>query len=174
VGILANDQNLSGDPMSAILLSKPGRGTVALEEDGSFVFTPKKNFVGTTSFTYKASDGDGVSTTEKVTIVVTKPPKVQKTKGTDDDTRESHDNGPVALGMDATALSRDHRDMPADFSSWQQQLAPQSDAIELLLARFANTESPPVEFSLPADVATELTGLPDFLDGFYSEFNLSI
>ena len=52
----------------------PKRGDVVVRDDGSFVYTPKKNKVGVDSFTYTASDGAGnVSREATVTVTVLKP-----------------------------------------------------------------------------------------------------
>ena len=50
------------------------RGAVALQEDGSFTYTPKRNKVGTDSFTYTAADPAGhVSREATVTIEIMRP-----------------------------------------------------------------------------------------------------
>ena len=46
-------------PLTAILVSGPAHGTLTLNADGSFSYTPDANYNGTDSFTYKASDGSG-------------------------------------------------------------------------------------------------------------------
>ncbi len=56
-GILANDSAASGQTLSSILVSDPGNGSLMLNADGSFSYTPLNNFVGTDSFTYFANDG---------------------------------------------------------------------------------------------------------------------
>ena len=50
-GVLANDSDANGDALSAVLVSKPANGTLNLRADGSFDYTPAKNFTGTVSFT---------------------------------------------------------------------------------------------------------------------------
>ena len=69
-GVLSNDTDVDGDPLTASLDSGPAHGTLTLNADGSFVYTPTTNYVGTDSFTYKASDGFGGSDTALVTITV--------------------------------------------------------------------------------------------------------
>lgn len=50
------------------------RGTVEIREDGTFTYSPKKNKVGTDSFTYTATDPAGnVSREATVTIEILKP-----------------------------------------------------------------------------------------------------
>ncbi|MCW1400982.1 Ig-like domain-containing protein [Novosphingobium sp. MW5] len=46
-------------------------GSVALGIDGQLSFTPTANYFGTTSFTYSAQDGGGVTSTATVQLVVT-------------------------------------------------------------------------------------------------------
>ena len=68
----------AADPEGAALtytvLRQPRRGDVTVSEDGSFVYTPKKNKVGVDSFTYTATDTAGnVSREATVTIRILKP-----------------------------------------------------------------------------------------------------
>src|SRR5439155_1198461 len=70
-GVLANDSDVDGDTLSAVLVSGPTRGTLTPNGDGSLVYLPALNFNGTDSFTYKASDGQAQSGVATVTITVT-------------------------------------------------------------------------------------------------------
>jgi VCBS repeat-containing protein len=70
-GVLANDSDPDGDPLSVVLAAGPGHGTLTLNDDGSFSYTPAANFNGTDSFTYRASDGALTSSVATVTITVT-------------------------------------------------------------------------------------------------------
>jgi VCBS repeat-containing protein len=56
-GLLANDTDPDGNALYAMLVSGPNSGTVSLNPDGSFVYTPSKKFSGIDYFTYKVSDG---------------------------------------------------------------------------------------------------------------------
>ena len=63
-----------GQAMTFTVTRQPKRGTVTLNEDGSFTYTPKKNKVGVDSFTYTATDPAGkVSREATVTITILKP-----------------------------------------------------------------------------------------------------
>ena len=63
-----------GKTLTYTLLRKPKRGSVTIREDGTFVYTPKKNKVGVDSFTYTATDPAGnVSREATVVIQVLKP-----------------------------------------------------------------------------------------------------
>ena len=56
-GVLGNDSDADGDKLTASLVSEPEHGRVELAGDGSFVYTPDKDYNGEDSFTYRASDG---------------------------------------------------------------------------------------------------------------------
>src|SRR2546430_5184119 len=70
-GVLANDSDVDGDALSAVLMSGPSHGTLTLNGDGSVVYVRALNFNGIDSFTYKASDGQAQSGVATVTITVT-------------------------------------------------------------------------------------------------------
>lgn len=69
-GVLANDYDADGDPLTAELVTGPANGTLLLNSDGSFTYTPNMNFNGTDSFTYRAFDGNSYSDVATVTILV--------------------------------------------------------------------------------------------------------
>src|SRR5206468_33025 len=69
-GVLANDSDVDGDTLSAILVSGPSKGTLTLNADGSFSYTPSANVNGSDSFTYRASDGSLSSEVATVTITI--------------------------------------------------------------------------------------------------------
>src|SRR5262249_18668693 len=70
-GVLANDTDADGDPLAAVLVSGVSHGSLTLNNDGSFAYTPAANFSGSDSFTYKAGDGQATSAAATVTINVT-------------------------------------------------------------------------------------------------------
>ena len=69
-GVLGNDSDPDNDPLTAVLVNNVTNGTLMLNADGSFTYTPNVDFVGTDSFTYVASDGTGQSAPTTVTILV--------------------------------------------------------------------------------------------------------
>ena len=69
-GVLANDSDPDGDPLTAILETDVTNGLLDLEEDGSFTYTPNDDFTGDDTFTYRASDGELQSAPATVTITV--------------------------------------------------------------------------------------------------------
>ena len=69
--VLANDSDANGDTLSATLATGPAHGTLVLNANGSFTYTPAANYNGPDSFTYTASDGKGGTATATVSLTVT-------------------------------------------------------------------------------------------------------
>jgi VCBS repeat-containing protein len=70
-GVLANDTDADGNPLSASVVTGPAHGALTLSANGAFTYTPAANFNGPDSFTYQASDGTAQSNPATVTITVT-------------------------------------------------------------------------------------------------------
>src|SRR5262249_21348580 len=56
-GVLANDADGVGSPLTARLVAGPLHGQVTLNTDGSFTYTAGADYPGTDHFTYVASNG---------------------------------------------------------------------------------------------------------------------
>ncbi|MCA9200306.1 MAG: tandem-95 repeat protein, partial [Planctomycetales bacterium] len=97
-GLLANDADADGDTLTAQLLDGPSNGSLTLNQNGSFTYTPAAGFVGTETFTYRASDGQLLSDTTTVTIVVNPQ---NDTPVAVDDTYETNEDSP--LNVDAVS-----------------------------------------------------------------------
>jgi large repetitive protein len=69
-GVLANDTDADGDALTAGMPTEPANGTLVLNADGSFTYTPDAGFSGNDTFTYMAHDPDGGMDTATVTITV--------------------------------------------------------------------------------------------------------
>src|SRR5206468_6157907 len=69
-GVLANDTDQDGDPLTAVLASNVSHSALTFNANGSFTYTPTNNFAGTDSFVYQASDGKALSGNAAVTITV--------------------------------------------------------------------------------------------------------
>ena len=80
-GVLANDSDADGDALSAVLVTPPASGTVALLADGSFTYTPAPGFAGAVSFSYVAHDGHDPSAPATVSIGVLPPLFISGTTG---------------------------------------------------------------------------------------------
>lgn len=70
-GVLANDFDENGDTLFVEIVDPTESGTVELEEDGSFTYTPDPDFYGTDAFTYQISDGAKQSDLVVVELTVT-------------------------------------------------------------------------------------------------------
>jgi hypothetical protein len=71
-GVLNGDTDANGNPLTAVLVSPPVGGTLALNANGSFTYTHGTNPVApvTVTFTYMANDGTLNSNVATVTITV--------------------------------------------------------------------------------------------------------
>ncbi len=69
-GVLGNDTDANGDTLTAERVANVANGTLQLNADGTFTYTPPSNFSGTTSFSYRARDGATASAAVTVTITV--------------------------------------------------------------------------------------------------------
>ena len=58
-GVLANDTDANGDALIAQLVQEPSQGTLTLNPDGGFTYTPTAGGHGVDHFTYTATDGHG-------------------------------------------------------------------------------------------------------------------
>ena len=70
-GVLSNDTDADSDPLTAVLDMPPTNGSLQLNSDGSFDYTPNTGFTGNDTFTYHANDGMYDGNTATVTIEVT-------------------------------------------------------------------------------------------------------
>lgn len=70
LGVLSNDTDAESDVLTATLVTGPANGSLTLNSDGSFSYTPNANWFGVDTFTYKANDGSLDSGTTTVTITV--------------------------------------------------------------------------------------------------------
>lgn len=69
-GVLRNDRDPEGGPLTARNASNPPHGKVTLRSDGSFTYNSDPSFYGDDRFTYRVEDAQGKSSTGTVTIHV--------------------------------------------------------------------------------------------------------
>lgn len=99
-GVLANDSDpVEGSALTASLVSGVSHGTLVLDVDGGFTYTPAADFHGTDSFTYRASDGSDFSNAVTVDLDVASvndaPTAVADSYTTDEDETLSVSEGGV-------------------------------------------------------------------------------
>ena len=81
LGLLANDFDVEGDALRAVLVSLPASGLLSLSPTGSFTYTPAENVSGAVTFSYKANDGaldSNVATVQIIINEVNDPPQTPK------------------------------------------------------------------------------------------------
>ena len=69
-GVLTNDTDVDSATLTAALVAGPSHGTLTINANGGFSYTPAANYNGTDTFTYTASDGSLNSNVATVSIVV--------------------------------------------------------------------------------------------------------
>ncbi|OYT86707.1 MAG: hypothetical protein CFE46_14695 [Burkholderiales bacterium PBB6] len=71
--VLTNDSDLDGDALTVDTtpVTGPAHGTLLLNANGSYTYTPDANYAGNDSFSYRLRDGDGGTSVATVTITVT-------------------------------------------------------------------------------------------------------
>lgn len=80
-GVLANDSDADADALAAVLEAGPGHGTLALNPDGGFIYSPEAGYTGGDGFTYRASDGSAVSSPVTVALTVNPAPSATLVNG---------------------------------------------------------------------------------------------
>ncbi len=78
INIQSNDKDPDGDKLSVMGVSRPVRGTIESDTDGTITYTPLKSWSGTERFGYTISDGRGGVATGTVTVIVeNQPPEAE-------------------------------------------------------------------------------------------------
>lgn len=91
-GVLGNDTDIDSGALSAVIVSTVSHGTLTLNPDGSFSYTPAIDYTGSDSFSYRANDGAANSNVATVTLTV-------------NDTVGPYLNSSVAISLIATTNS---------------------------------------------------------------------
>lgn len=102
-GVLANDIDADGDPLTASVVTGPTHGILTLGPGGGFTYAPDLGYTGVDTFTYAASDGSAASNA-LVTISISNTAPV----ASDDSAGGPHDAdvvvaAPGVLGNDTDA-----------------------------------------------------------------------
>ncbi len=108
-GVLANDPDPDGDPLTALLVQGPNHGALTLNPDGSFSYVPVLDYNGPDSFIYKASDGSLTSAVAIVTLTivpVNDPPVANNDNYATDENKALAVSAPGVLAND-TDVERD-------------------------------------------------------------------
>jgi hypothetical protein len=126
-GVLANDRDFDGDALAASLVTGPAHGSLQLNPDGSFTYTPSTGYAGLDSFVYTANDAVAASAPTTVNLTVGTPTQYTVTfkqgvngyTGTVDTMLRQ--DAPDSRSGTATALNLDSDD-PGGTSHWSEAL----------------------------------------------------
>jgi VCBS repeat-containing protein len=127
LGVLANDTDIDGDPLTAELISGPQHGTLEMNADGSFSYVPDENFNGTDAFSYQASDGTSLSDLVAVEITVS---AVNDAPVATNDQYATDEDQPLVVDAAAGVLANDS-DVDGDPLIAQLVDGPQNGLLEL-------------------------------------------
>jgi VCBS repeat-containing protein len=125
-GVLANDSDPDNNPLTAVTVTGPSHGTLTLNANGSFVYTPTANYNGPDSFTYRASDGTLTSNLATVSLTVT---PVNDAPTAVDDTYSTAEDTP--LTMAAPGVLGNDSDLDGDALSAVVALGPSHGSLTL-------------------------------------------
>lgn len=105
-GVLANDSDVDGDALTAMVVQDPTDGTLDLDEDDdSFTYTPDANFTGSDAFTYKAKDVDDAQSNEATVSINVRATNDAPTAN--DDIAQTEKNTPVRINVVGNDLDID-------------------------------------------------------------------
>lgn len=71
IAVLANDFDIEGEPLTAVVTVAPQNGTAEVQGDGTVLYTPAANFHGADEFLYTVSDPSGASMPGVAFVTVT-------------------------------------------------------------------------------------------------------
>jgi len=104
IGVLGNDTDVEGDPLTAVLVDGPVHGSLQLNADGSFTYTPDSGYGGDDGFTYQADDGTDTSAVTDVSIYVT---PINRPPAATDDTYAGTEDTPLSVRAGSGVLAND-------------------------------------------------------------------
>ena len=102
-GLLANDTDLEGDSLVTTVMNLPANGTLELQTDGSFIYTPNADFHGEDTFVYCLTDG---TTPVEGTVTITVEP-VNDAPTTEADAYSTNDGQTITVDAAAGLLAND-------------------------------------------------------------------
>ena len=117
--VLANDFDLEGDEMTAVIDRLPRHGTVVLNSDGTFTYTHNGNDEDDDRFHYRAWDGTGISRRTRVSITIEEreePPEPEPPTITGQRDVSVAEDDSVTIRLSDLRVSDPDSDYPDDFT----------------------------------------------------------
>ncbi len=128
LGVLANDSDADGDPLTAVLDDDATHGVLDLNANGSFDYTPTTGYIGGDSFTYHVNDGTDDSNVATVSLTV-EPAATNEAPVAVDDTSSTPQN--VTLNEAAPGVLGNDTDADGDLLSAAVDAGPTHGALTL-------------------------------------------
>lgn len=100
-GVLNNDEDPNGQTIQVVDFTQPENGTVTVNPDGSFSYTPDTDFEGIDRFTYTIENEDGAPATATVRILIGVPP------GTEPEAVDDEATTDQGISVDIPVLDND-------------------------------------------------------------------
>lgn len=100
--VLLGVYDVENDPLAVSSFTQPDHGSAKLNDDGTFTYTPKRDYIGGDAFRFTLSDGRGGLSTAEMQIRVIRPTGAWSTTSFVD-LAELHAGGdPIGFGKSAT------------------------------------------------------------------------
>lgn len=96
INVLVNDTDAGGASLTPTVVSGPANGTVTLNADGTYRYTPNADFHGTDTFSYTVTGGTSNAAPTKVSVTVDQAINVALTWNTAPADLDAHLLGPAA------------------------------------------------------------------------------
>jgi PKD repeat protein len=148
-GVLGNDTDPEGDPLTAAVATDPAHGVLTLGADGALTYTPAADYNGEDSFTYTSCDPFTACDTATVTVSITPVNDPPTADAGSDQTATVGDQ----VGLDGTGSSDPVENDPLGYA-WTLTSAPAGSAAALA---DPTTATPTLVPDLPGDYLVELT-----------------
>ena len=71
IDVLVNDSDPENDDLTVTSVTRPSSGSATLESDSTITYTPRSNYSGSDSFTYRARDPGGLTSGTAATVALT-------------------------------------------------------------------------------------------------------
>ncbi len=126
-GVLGNDADADGDALQVLAAAPPQHGTLTLNADGSFTYTPHFGYAGPDSFSYIVRDPSGDEDVATVHLTVRLPNGAPVTAG---DAYQVDEGGALVVDAAAGVLANDS-DPDGDTLSAQVVLGPRNGTLVL-------------------------------------------